>query len=207
MTAVIAADLGDDDAARAYAERGWAGAQQLDQLVLSAWALHGLGAAAMQRGDLRGALDWYDQYVPLVRETENGVARHLVMARAAEAFAGAGRLDEAAQLAAQAMTVAEFAGAPHYRALARRVQGQIHGMQQKWNEALRAFNEAIAAFEKLGSRLELARAGYHRAALYRARGRATDLADARAEAGRARDSLAELGAVHDRALAEALLRG
>jgi hypothetical protein len=46
---------------------------------------------------------------------------------------------------------------------------------------------------------------YHRAALLLAWGEAQDHEPARAEAGRARDSFAELGAVHDRVLADQLL--
>ena len=59
-------------------ERGWAHEQQLNQLLLSAWALNGLGYAAMQRGDLGDALAWYERYTPLIRDTENGVARLLM---------------------------------------------------------------------------------------------------------------------------------
>ena len=205
MTAVVTADLGDDEAAQAYAERGWARAQKLGQLVLSAWALNALGIAAMQRGDFRAALGWYEQYVPLVRDTENAVARNLVMARAAEAFVLAGRVDDAAHLAVQAIALAEFADAPHYRALARRVHGQVLGAQRRYDDALQAFDDAAAEFKRLGSRLELARAAYHRAALRIARGKTMDLEDARAEAAQARDSFAEMGAVHDRALAKGLL--
>ena len=197
MAAIVAADLGEDGAAQAHAERSWAHARQLGQLVLSAWALNALGVAAMQRGELLAAADWYDRYTSLVRDTESGVARHLVMGRAAEAYARAGRLDDASQLAAQAMTIAEFAKAPHYRALARRVQGQVYGARQNFEDAFRAFDDAVAAFTQLGSRLELARTEYHRAALRLARGGALDVADARAEAARARDSFAEMGAVHD----------
>ena len=205
MVSVIAADQGDDDAARALAHRGWARAQELDQVVLSAWALNALGYAAMQRGDLGDALAWYQQYVPLVRDTENGVSRLLVMASAAEAFFRAGQIDEATRLAAQAIAVAEFANAPPRRAVARRVQGQILVAQHDFDGALRAFDEAIATFTPIASRLELARAVYHRAALLLARGEAQDHEPARAEAGRARDSFAELGAVHDRVLADQLL--
>jgi hypothetical protein len=57
----------------------------------------------------------------------------------------------------------------------------------------------------LGSRLELARAMYHRAALLLARAEPKDHEPARAEAGRARDSFAAMGAVHDRVLADQLL--
>jgi hypothetical protein len=85
------------------------------------------------------------------------------------------------------------------------VQGQILVAQHDFDGALRAFDEAIATFTPLASRLELARAVYHRAALLLARGEAQDHEPARAEAGRARDSFAELGAVHDRVLADQLL--
>ena len=155
---------------------------------------------------VHGALAWYEQYVPLVRDTENGVARNLILPSAAEAFLRAGRVDDASRLAEQAVSVAEFAKAPHRLALARRVQGQILAAQNDRDDALRAFDDAIAAFTQLGSRLELARAVYHRAALRLARGDPQDRDAARAEAARARDAFAQMGAVHDRVLAEQLLK-
>ena len=203
MLATISADLGDDAVARKYAESSWARAGQLGQLILSAWALHGLGYAAMQRGSTSEALQWYEQYVALVRDTENAVARNLIIGRAAEAYLLAGRVDDAAQLVDQAINVAQFAKAPHYLALARRVQGQVFAAQQKYDDALRAFDDAIATFTPIGSGLELARATYHRAGLRLTRGEGEA---ARADAARARDSFAAMGAVHDRVRAEELLR-
>ena len=47
---------------------------------------------------------------------------------------------------------------------------------------------------------------YHRAALRLTQGHAKENDAARAEAARARDSFAAMGAVHDRVLAEQLLR-
>jgi len=205
MAAITLADLGDDDAAREHADRGRARAQELDQLLLSAWALHGAGHAAMQRDDVSDALKWYEQYVALVRETENGVARIFVLGYAAEAFFRAGRVDDAVALADQALAVAEFAKAPHFLALALRVRGQIFAAQERHDEALHAFEGAIAALMKNGSRLELARAMYHRASLQLVRGDASAKTAARADGERARDAFAEMGAVHDRALAERLL--
>jgi tetratricopeptide (TPR) repeat protein len=175
-------------------------------LVLLAFALNARGYAAMQRGDGREALKCYEQYLSLVRNTENGVARNLILGRAAEAFLLAGRVDDAAQLVDQAIAAAEFAKAPHYLALAWRVQGQIFAVQQKGDDALRAFDDAIATFTQLGSRLELARAVYHRAALRLVRGDAKEHEAARADAARARDAFAEMGAVRDRMLAEQLLQ-
>jgi class 3 adenylate cyclase/tetratricopeptide (TPR) repeat protein len=202
QAAFAAADLGDDEAARAHAERASAGARQLNQLVLSAMALHAVGYASMQRGDAQRALEAYDQYVALVRDTENGVARNLVMGQAAAAYAAAGRTEDAATFADRAFALADRAKAPHYSALARRVQGQVFAVRERYDDAVRAFDEAIASFTKLGSRLELGRALYHRASTQFARG---DLTTARADITRARDLFAATGAARDRARAEALL--
>ncbi len=202
LAAQVAADLGDDAAARAHAERGWAHAGALNQLLLSAWALHGLGQAAMLRDDVAAALEWYERYVTLVRDTENAIARNLIMARAAETYLRAGRVDEAARLAEQAATFAEFGNAPHYRALARRVQGEVLLARGQPDDALRSFDAALAEFGPIGSRLEVARGLYHRATLRCARG---EHAEGRADAQRAHDEFAALGAAHDRARVERLL--
>jgi tetratricopeptide (TPR) repeat protein len=202
MAAVIAADLGDDAAARRHSERGWERARQLNQLVLLAWTLNALGYAAMLRGDVPAALECYEQYMPLVRDTENAVGRNVTMGRVAEGFVRAGRMKEAEQLVGQAIALAEFAGAPHYLALANRVRGQIFAAHREADHAMRTFDEAIAAFEQAGSGLEHARALYHRAALRLSRGEGEA---ARADAVRARDAFAAMGAVRDRALAEQLL--
>ena len=68
-----------------------------------------------------------------------------------------------------------------------------------------AFDDAIAMFSRLGSRLELARAIYHRAALGISRGNTSKDAVARRDAARARDEFAAMGAESDRARAEQLL--
>ena len=94
-------------------------------------------------------------------------------------------------------SVAEFAKAPHRLAVARRVHGQILVMQNDRDGALRAFDDAIAMFT-LGSRLELTRAVYHRAALRLARGDPQEREAALADAASARDAFAQMGAVHDR---------
>ena len=76
MAAVVAADLGDDESARMHAQRALGHAQQLNQL-----SFFGMGAprAWLCRDAARRypgrRLEWYEQYVALVRDTENGVAR------------------------------------------------------------------------------------------------------------------------------------
>jgi tetratricopeptide (TPR) repeat protein len=141
-----------------------------------------------------------------VQDTENGVSRHLVMASAAEAFLRGDRVDEAAALAAQAIKLAEFARAPHFRAMGRRVEAEVLGARRRYDEALATFDEVIATFTEQGSGLELARARFRRAALLLAGGDEKKAPAARAEVARARDSFAGMGALRDRALADDLLR-
>jgi tetratricopeptide (TPR) repeat protein len=156
----------------------------------------------MQRGDLQDALEAYAKYVLLVRDTQNGVARNLFMAWAADAHLRAGKVDDAAMIADRALQIAEFAKAPHYRALARRVQAQVLAARGEADDAAKALDDAVLSFEQTGSRLELGRALYHRARLRFSRG---DRHDARVDAARARELFAETGAAPDRARAEVLL--
>ena len=202
MLAIVAADQGDNDAARGHSERGWARARELDQLVLTVWALHAAGHAAMQRDDVGDAIRWYEQYVPLVKETENGIVRNLILGSAAEAFLRAGRVDEAAKMVHQAIGVAEFAKAPHYLALDLRVHGQVLAVQEKFIDATKSFDRAIELFGETGSRLELSRARHHRAELQLLHGDASAQSMALAELVALRDAFADMGATHDSALVE-----
>src|SRR4029453_11561782 len=120
----------------------------------------------------------------------------------AEAFLRGGRLDEASSLAAQAVELGEFAKAPHFRAMGSRVQAEILGLRQRFDEALRLFDDAVATFGVHGSGLELARARFRRGALLLARGDKADVPEAEAEIARASDAFATMGALHDRAQVE-----
>ncbi len=203
--ALIAIDLANDTLARTHAQRGWARAQQLDQLVLSAWSLNALGYGAAMRGDSGEALDWYARYAALVRTTENGVARHLTLGRAAEAHFMAGHLADAARLADEAIAMGEFANAAHFVAVGRRVRGRTWVAEEKYGDARQAFDAAITQFDRLGSRLELARARLQRAALQLAQGGAAEREAARAEAETARAAFVAMGALRDATAAERLL--
>jgi tetratricopeptide (TPR) repeat protein len=205
MLAVIAADLGNDALARTHAERGWTRARELDQLVLSGWALNALGYAAATRGDQAESLAWYEQHVALIRDAESAVIRNLTLASAAEGYCNAGRLAEALQLVDAAIATSQFGNAGHYCALGSRVRGRILAAQDKVGDALTAFDSAIAQFEALGSRLELARAKVQRAALQLAHGDAAQQQAARADVAAARAAFVAMGAVRDAALAERLL--
>ncbi len=207
MAAVIAADLGNDALARTHAERGWVRARELEQLVLSGWALNALGYAAAMRGDQSESLAWYEQHVALIRDSEGAVIRNLTLANAAEGYCNAGRLAEALQLVDEAIATSQFGHAVHFYSVGFRVRGRILAAQEQIADALVAFDAAIAHFEKLGSRLELARARTQRAAVQLAHGDAAQQQAARAEATAARAAFVAMGAVRDAALAGGLLPG
>ena len=105
----------------------------------------------------------------------------------------------------QAIALAEFANAPHFLALDLRVQAQVFAAQGKYDEAEASFDRAVELFQQAGSRLELNRARYHRAAMRMGYGDTSQKDAARAEALAARDAFADMGAVRDRARTDQLL--
>jgi class 3 adenylate cyclase/tetratricopeptide (TPR) repeat protein len=201
--AVTLADVGDFEGAQTHAEQAHANAQRLNQIVLTAWAMNGLGYVASMRGDAAGAMRWYEPCEALVRETENGISRMLVMARAAEAFLRDGRLDDAERIAATALELGRFADAPHYQGLAHQMQGRILTARSLHAEARTALDAATRTFATLGSRLELARTVFSRALLDATIGA---VEDATQHAAHARAEFAAMQAEPDRAQADAFLR-
>jgi tetratricopeptide (TPR) repeat protein len=186
----VLAELGDDGA-RKFAEQGVARSQTLGQIVLRAWALQGLGFVYWRRGEFERAAETYQQGLHVLQESENRVARNSLAPYAAQAFFNSGRTEQAAALAYHALELAESGRTPQAAALAQDVLGQIWCGQENWNDAQRALDASIATFEKLGSRLDLARALEHRAALSRTR---NDMERATNDETRARALYMETGA-------------
>jgi class 3 adenylate cyclase/tetratricopeptide (TPR) repeat protein len=203
LLAVTLADVGEFDAAQTHADQAHADAQRLNQIVLKAWAMNAQGSIGLRRGDADAAMRWYEPCETLVRLTENGISRMLVMARAAEAFLCYGRLGDAERIAATALELGTFAGAPHFEGLAQQARGRILAAQAQRDRARAALDRAAALFTTIGSRLELARTVHFRARLEAASG---NVERAKADA---RDALAEFSAMHaepDRVQAERFLQ-
>jgi class 3 adenylate cyclase/tetratricopeptide (TPR) repeat protein len=187
----VLAELGDDDRARKFAEQGITRSQALGQIVLRVWALQGLGFVHWRRGEFVQAANSYQQGLDVLQGSENRVALNSIAPHAAQAFFNAGRIAQAETLAQQALELATFGRTPQAAALAQDVLGQVCCVQEKWDDAQRALDESIATFEKLSSRLDLARALEHRAALYRAR---NEIERAKIDEARARALYEETGA-------------
>ena len=146
------------------------------------WALRRCGAATS-----KAALDWYvtmRRARARHRERLCAASRHRIGGGGVSARGPARRSRPACGAGGE---IAEFAEAPPIRALGRRVEAEVLGMRQEYDEAFRAFDEAIGTFAESGSGLELARARLRRAALRLARGEASDLLEARAEIALASD--------------------
>ena len=108
-------------------------------------------------------MQYYQQMLTLLRPTENRIISLYSYAYAAEAFLGGGRIAESMELIDEAFAVANLAQAAHLRALSKRIQAQAFTKLGHRGKAATAFEEAITELERLGSRLELGRAHYHRA--------------------------------------------
>jgi predicted ATPase/DNA-binding CsgD family transcriptional regulator len=158
---LVEADAGAEEAARTDAELALARADELGQTYMQSEGRWGIAYLYLRREAYERAASFYEQYIEFLAGMDNRCMPLLLGADHAEAYCGAGRLDEAAQIVAEHLTIAREAQSRHYEAVARRVQGQIFTAQGLSDEAGQAFDEAIATFTELGSRLELGRAFYH----------------------------------------------
>ena len=202
MLARIETDLGSDGPAQEYAKAAVAGADALGQPLLHAMSRQAPAYFHLQRGEWHPAAALFDEIRDLLAQSDNRLVHINSRAQAAEVALGQGRLDDAAKMVVEALELAREAGSRRYEALALRVQGQILAAREPGETASRAFDDAIAALEDLGSRLELGRALYHRGLLRRTLGQRDA---AQADLVRARAIFAETGALRDRERAEMAL--
>jgi tetratricopeptide (TPR) repeat protein len=167
LSAIVLADMSEDAAAQVHAARGLELAQELNQIVLDCWTMHGHAHVLAQRDD------W----------TQAAQVNARCVARAAP-------------------RVVDKAGSLHGQGLAHRVQGQLFAHETAWANAENEFARALALFEKIGGRLEIARTLVRRGAMFWQQGK---LDWARADWERARAEFSEMGAEAEWQRAEKLL--
>jgi tetratricopeptide (TPR) repeat protein/transcriptional regulator with XRE-family HTH domain len=168
----IETDLGLEATARADGER-WV--QRSDRVGVMYWqclARLALAGTHAQRGAWAEAAALYDQCVALYQPTDDRLIPLILGPHPALARLGLGRVDEAAQMISDYLTLAREAEAPHLAGCAQRAQGQILAAQGRIAEAGAALDQAVATLDNLGSRLELGRTLYQRGLLRRTRGEA-----------------------------------
>jgi class 3 adenylate cyclase len=187
-------DMGRDEAAHHEARAAIAAADALGDRVLRSFAQVTLGYFHLQRREWGAAAEGFERAAALLAGTDQQLARLAGLASWGEALCGQQRLGEAAAVIAQASELAEAARSDHYRAVAGRVRGRLLGLRARWDDAARVLDEASAALDALGSRLELARALHLRGLTRRAQG---DRAAGFADLDRARTLFIETGAQRD----------
>lgn len=170
LLAQIETDLGHDDAARAAGELWVRRSDELGQVFMQCVGRHGLAYFHSQRGEWAQAAALHERCAALVAPTDSRVAPLWLGPYPALARLGLGRVDEAAQLVAECLTLARESEAPHPMGCALRVQAQIFAAQDLRSDAAAALDESIAILDRLGSRLEMGRALYDRGRLRRSLG-------------------------------------
>jgi tetratricopeptide (TPR) repeat protein len=170
ILSMLKTDLGEEKAARTYAEHAVVGADELSQVFLQSVSRDAFAYWHLQREEWESAIKVYHQCAALLASTDNRVSPMLIWSHYAEACWGQGQFGEAARIIGEALALARDAQSRHYAAVATRVQGQILAAQELWDEAARAFDQAITTLEELGSRLELGRAFYHRGIMHQTGG-------------------------------------
>ncbi len=184
--AEIETDLGDDKAAQAGVELALALADESGQRQMYIWAYSALAYLYLEREEWQRVLE-------LCSEWEARLGSRLLEGLAL-AYAALGQLDDLAQLAEVKPVLLREEQSLRYRAGSWHVLGQVRAAQGAWDEAARLFDQAIAAFEELGSRIDWGRALCHRGALRRSMG---DVGAARADFIHALTIFEECGAKRD----------
>lgn len=139
---------------------------------------------ALQRGEWSKARAYCDECADLLAVSNVPVAQMELGGLRADAYCEFGVVDEAGRIVDETLAQTRETGARQFEMAARRVQGKILAKQNKFAEAVTAYETAIALGEKLGSRMELAVTCFDRGQLYAASGNATA---ARADLTRARE--------------------
>lgn len=166
----ILSDVGKTGEAKEHGEAAVAQSDALKHIVIQSITRTALGYLAVQERDWARALKFLQESAALLAPTDNQWMRLTLGPVLAEAYWGAGKFDKALETVHTSRAVAQFAGSPHWDAWSLRVQGQILTAQEEFDGAQGAFELAISVLEELGSRLELARAYYYRAKMWRAKG-------------------------------------
>jgi tetratricopeptide (TPR) repeat protein len=182
ILAWIETDLGLDDDVAAKAPHWLQRTDELGQVFAQCLARHGLAYYHIQRAEWSEAAALYAQCAALYGPTDNRQTPLFLGPYPALAHLGLGQTGAAAQFADDYLALAREVEAPHWVGCAQRVRGQILTTQGRPAEAAAAFDEAISLLAQCSSRLELGRAYYQRAGLWRAPDEraAADLAQARA---------------------------
>jgi tetratricopeptide (TPR) repeat protein len=200
--ALVETDLAEDQAALELVKSAVDLANEQGEPALISVSCLAQGYYYLQRGEWGRALQFLDsQEVIQSRRHSLGLFPE-TWAVYAESLLSSGDLDESQKLAEQLLAQTRKRGEHHLEALATRIRGQIFARQERWDQAFEAYRDAIEQFNRLGSKLELGRAFYHRSLLYQERGEKEKAAQ---DSSRALGIFVETGARRDAERAAAIM--
>jgi LuxR family maltose regulon positive regulatory protein len=156
-------------------------------------ALLGRAGLAHDRGDLDSACDLTERYLrntPDSNRAERAVALELLITARAER----GQLDGSEEALEELRSIAAFAPAESFEALAASAVGAVAAARGDQDCARRSFEDAVDLFNRCGAPFEAARARLDLARALRESGRGLAAAE---EAQAARRAFARLGAGHE----------
>ena len=90
-----------------------------------------------------------------------------------------GHWDEAASFAKDALAIAQRPRLPHILATSHFALGLVHAGQERWDEAVDEFREALTRYNDLGHRWDIADTQYELGLVYSVRSQAGDHEEAR----------------------------
>lgn len=188
VLAGLSFESGDIAGARAtYARAGTLGA---GSPALTARVQMNLGILANIQGDLEAAAGHYRASLASHGALQDERGRGLVLHNLGMLSADRGQWDEADRYYRESQAIAEALGETHLAALCGLNHAEVHLARQHYELARGSAEAALAAFERIGSRLDKADAYRILGAIYRETGRLA-LAEARLTA--ARELAAEAG--------------
>ena len=102
-------------------------------------------------------LEYTRQLEELLQGTDEAIQPVWMNPTRCQSLVATGKLDEAEQRLETTLEATSNAGMPHWEGMALKVRGQLHAERGDEEAARTDIDAAIAIFEELGSRLELAR--------------------------------------------------
>lgn len=152
-------------------------------------AILGRAWIALERGDARGAVELVERYLRQLRERDR-LGRFPALELLVEAHAAKRDVAAAAAALGEMAELAEQLDTPAPRAMARLAEGAVACASGDHDQGRRCFEDAMAAFARLGLPYEAARARQGLARCLAALGRPAEAAQ---ETQRAKDELRALG--------------
>ncbi len=153
-------------------------------------ALHNIGEIYFNQDELDKALEKYEQSI----EIDKGIGRKKGMAinlsRLTEVHLNKGDIFKAEEDAERALDISKEANSKEEEGMSKRSLGMVYRVQEKWDEAIKMFNDGIEVLKDSGNERDLAKIHYEYGILLKKK---EDLKIARVNLEKALEIFEEMG--------------